>query len=152
MTTTYRTENASPSGRQGPHWGHPAAWAMHAYGPPLPLKLLSVGVGFLIFKPLGIALGAYWLLKGRFGFNPAAAGWGSGVRHCGPGSRGMGSSGNSAFDERRRETIMKLREEEKAFDDFAQEQRRKRDQEAFERFMAAKGAPQAPNEAPEGGH
>ena len=149
MTTTTQNESASPS---GPQWGPRPPWAMHAYGPPLPLKLLSVGVAFLIFKPLGVALGAYWLLKGRFNVGPWAGGSGADARRCGPGRRGtMRSSGNSAFDERRRETIMKLREEEKAFADFAQERRRAGDKEAFDRFMAAKSAAQPLKETPDGG-
>jgi len=151
MNTTYQSETASPSG-PGPHWGHRPPWAMHADGPPLPMKLLSVGVAFLIFKPLGIALGAYWLLKGRFHFGQMEGRWGGEGRRCGPGRRGgMRSSGNSAFDERRRETIMKLREEEKAFADFAEEQRRARDKEAFDRFMASKNVSQAPKETPDNG-
>ena len=147
MNTTYTTENVPPSDPPGPRWGHRPPWAMHAhgYGPPLPLKLLSVGVAFLIFKPLGIALGAYWLFKDRFGFGPWSGGNGPYQRPCGPGRRGMRSSGNSAFDERRRETIQKLRDEEKAFADFAEEQRRKRDKEAFDRFLAERDAPKAPD-------
>ena len=146
MNTTYHPDNVDPSGPQGREWGPRPPWAMHVhgYGPPLPLKLLSVGVAFLVFKPLGIALVAYWLLKDRFGFGPWRGGYGQGPRACGPGRRGMRSSGNSAFDERRRETLQKLRDEEKAFADFAEEQRRKRDQDAFDRFLAERDAPKAP--------
>ena len=78
MNTAYQNESASPS---GPQWGPRPPWAMHAYGPPLPPKLLSVGVAFLIFKPLGVALGAYWLLKGRFNVGPLGGRFG---RRCAP--------------------------------------------------------------------
>ena len=141
MSTCYAHENAGPSGANGPQWGPPGAWAMRHSGPPLPVKILAVGVGFLIFKPLGLGLAAYFLLKGVYHHGPwnaRFADW----RGARP------TVANSAFAERRRETLKRLHEEETAFADFAQKQREAKDKEAFDRFMADRAASdgQAPKE------
>ena len=66
---------------------------------------------------------------------PSASGW----RHCG----GARSSGNAAFDERRRETLRAIQEEAEAFADFERRQREARDREEFDRFMAERNASDA---------
>jgi len=50
------------------------------------------------------------------------------------------TSGNSAFDAYREETLKRLEEEQKAFGDFMERLKRARDQEEFERFMAERRA------------
>jgi Protein of unknown function (DUF2852) len=109
-------------------------------GPPLPVKLIGLGVAFLIARPLGVAVLAFLLYKaarrhwggdwGRFG------GWsrqGSCFRTTRPGA-------NSAMDEKRRATLEALAEEEKAFSDFEHRQREAKDREAFDRFVAERNA------------
>jgi hypothetical protein len=55
-------------------------------------------------------------------------------------ARGPRPTGNSALDERRRETLDRLAEEEKAFTEFEEKQRQARDKEAFDRFIAERNA------------
>ena len=50
----------------------------------------------------------------------------------------MGRSGNVAFDEYRAKVLNELEEERQAFDEHRAEQRRKRDQDAFDAFQAGR--------------
>jgi hypothetical protein len=101
-----------------------------------PLEVAAVLLGFVFFWPLAAAYVGWklWKAYGRdssmsFDFNawrPAA-------------------SGNTAFEAYRRETLerlererQKLRDEEREFADFLRELRRAKDQEEFDRFMAAR--------------
>jgi len=113
---------------RGPNDG---PWVFRSRGWPLPAKALAVGVAFLVFKPLGLAALVYFLLdaRRRRGFRPSfASSWGG---H---------PTGNSAFEERRRETLKRLDEEAKDFAEFARKQREARDRETFDRFQAERGA------------
>ena len=110
-----------------------------------PYKALAVIAGLLVFPPLGIAALVYFVWNerrlrhsgegfGGQGFN----GRGFGGRHgCGRG-RGMGRSGNVAFDEHRAKVLNDLEEERRAFDEHRAELRRKRDQDAFDAFQSAR--------------
>ncbi len=109
------------------------------YGPPLPVKLLAIGVAFLIAKPLGfivLAVVLFKTLRRRFGY-------GNHGRFDGAADFGWRrrATGNSAMDEKRRATLEALAEEEKAFTDFERRQREARDREAFDRFVAERNAP-----------
>ena len=129
------------------------------FGPPLPLKVAAVVGGFMVFPPLGVAALAYFALRHKFGGGPGCghSDDGSARRgHHGLGKwrerSGEPSTGNSAFDARRREVLdkieaerQKLREEAKAFADFAGQQKRARDQAEFDRFSAEQA------KAPDGG-
>ena len=53
------------------------------------------------------------------------------------------SSGNSAFDSYRDETLRRLEEEQRAFGEFMERLKRARDQEEFERFMSERRSQQA---------
>lgn len=120
-----------------------------------PMKVAAVVAGFAIFPPLGVAALVYFVWKNRraSGWDPAyAAGPGFASpgyhRHCG---RGRGRwTGNAAFDEHQADVMQNLRAERDAFRSFRQEQRRKRDQEAYDSFRATQGpvgeppAPEAP--------
>ncbi len=122
-----------------------------------PMKVAAVVAGFAIFPPLGVAALVYFVWKSRraSGWDPAyAAGPGFGSpghhRHCG---RGRGRwTGNAAFDEHQADVMQNLRAERDAFRTFRQEQRRKRDQEAYDGFRATQGpagetpAPAAPTQ------
>jgi hypothetical protein len=141
MYACHFPQNANPSGPGDARWNRPPGWGFGGYGPPLPIKALAVGVGFLIFKPLGIGLLAWFLLSHRFGGGALRSGFG-------PWRAAPGATRNSAFEERRRETLNQLDEEAKAFAEFAEMQRQARDKEAFERFIAERrakeeGAPKA---------
>ncbi len=120
----------------------PAAGAPHACGgPALPVKMLAVGAAFLICRPLGVAALAFVLWRsyrgGGFGpwqFNGPARGFGAFRRG------GAASTGNTALDEKRRETLNKLDEEARAFAEFQKKQREAQDKEAFDHFVAERDA------------
>ena len=110
-----------------------------------PYKALAVIGGFAVFPPLGVAALAYFVWNERRFRNGGEGmrghgnhGQGFAGRHgCGRG-RGMGRTGNVAFDEHRATVLNELEEERRAFDEHRAEQRRKRDQEAFDAFQAAR--------------
>ena len=124
----------------GPFAGHnnhrdPLGWAKApGFNPP---KLFAVLAGFAIFPPLGLGVLGYFL------WNSRRSGWG-GPRHahreagrgCGMGRGRMGRSGNTAFDDHTAKVMNDLDEERRAFSEHRAEQRRKRDQEAFDGFQA----------------
>jgi len=107
------------------------------FGPPLPLKILAVLGAFWVAPPLGLAALGYLVWRKVSG------------RGCDGGRRQEGrshawrarSSGNTAFDEKRRETLQALEDEAKAFAEFERQQRERQDREAFERFVAERNAP-----------
>lgn len=122
-----------------------------------PMKVATVVAGLAIFPPLGVAALLYFVWKNRQYrgwdmYSPAYAG-GPGNGGFGPrghhrcGGRGRGRwTGNTAFDEHQAGVMQNLRAEREAFWNYRQEQRRKRDQEAFDAFRAAQTA--TPPEAP----
>ena len=102
-----------------------------------PFKLLAVIAGFAIFPPLGIAALVYFIWNARRhggGWRHAHAAMGEG-RGCGHRGR-MNRTGNVAFDEHRAKVLNELETERQAFADHRAEERRKRDQEAFDAFQA----------------
>lgn len=119
-----------------------------------PWEIGVMVAGFVVFWPLGlVALFLKWK-KGEMwrgaaggeapwtGLNmkkPDFKAWSSGS------SYGFAGSGNAAFDDYRREQLKrldeerrKLEEEQKAFREFVEQVRRAKDQEEFDRFMAAR--------------
>ena len=115
-----------------------------------PMNTLLMILGFIVFWPLGLAMLAYILWGDRMEigkhWNSVKSEF-SGARQSS--GRGFGhSTGNSAFDDYRKETLerleeehRRLKEEEKAFAEFMRDLRRARDKEEFEQFMARKKAP-----------
>jgi hypothetical protein len=112
-------------------------------------------LGFIVFWPLGLATLAFLFWSGRMGCGMGGAdryehrmnrlqskmerlkermggreggfggGWGRGP-----------SSGNRAFDEYRQETLRRLEDEQKEFQDFLGRLRMARDKAEFDQFMA----------------
>ena len=106
-------------------------------GPPPIAAILGVGAAFMVFPPLGLAALAYVLWRARHGGGP----WRNGFARDGaPWRVSRPMTGNSAFEERRRETLSRLAEEGEAFTEFERRQREARDREAFDRFMAEHAA------------
>lgn len=106
-----------------------------------PMKVVAVVAGFAVFPPLGVAALVYFLWKSkrdRWNSEYAyAGGHGHGHRHgCGRGRHRW--TGNAAFDAHQEEVMENLRAEREAFRTFREEQRRKRDQEAYDAFRAAR--------------
>lgn len=105
------------------------------YGKPAWIGLMVVA--FIVFWPAGLAILAYLLWSGRMGCwkgGPARGRfnkenwWGR--------SRASASSGNSAFDEYREETLRRLEEEQQEFMDFLERLRKAKDKAEFDQFMA----------------
>jgi hypothetical protein len=98
-------------------------------------------IGFVLFWPVGLGVLAYLIWSGkmhawkqdrrerRHGFNCGSYRY---RRHH--------SSGNSAFDAYRDETLKRMEEEQKAFGEFLDRLRRAKDQAEFDQFMAERRA------------
>jgi hypothetical protein len=93
-------------------------------------------IAFVAFWPIGLALLAYIFWSKRMGCN-----WGRHNRHHSR-HRGMGHTGNTAFDTYREETLKRLEEERDAFVSFLGQLRAAKDQAEFDQFMSNRSAPQ----------
>jgi hypothetical protein len=89
--------------------------------------LVAMILGFIIFWPLGLAILFYMLWSNRMSRSFFACK--SHRRH------GFKSSGNTAFDAYRDETIKRLEDEQSAFKSFLQRLREAKDKTEFDRFM-----------------
>ena len=129
--------------------------------------------GFIIFWPVGLAVLAYMIWSGRMGCrnyafsNDMRSEWRSYKEEWRARKRemrekfrderqrfrhGMMSSGNSAFDEYKAETLRRLEEEQAEFNDFLDNLRRSRDKAEFDQFMQSRRTPKTSgNDAPSGG-
>ena len=102
-------------------------------------------LGFVVFWPIGLVILAFMIGSGRMGC------WkfrGPGRWHYGTADEGRGgsrrrrrrcrqkSTGNSAFDEYRAETLRRLEEERGEFEDFLESLRHAKDKAEFDQFMA----------------
>lgn len=117
-----------------------------------PATIALMVVGFMVFWPLGLAMLAYILWGDRLGeFN---GDWKKSGKHlfgsCRKRGRGFARTGNVAFDDWREKELERLNEERRKldelrdeFDAYANELRRAKDQQEFDRFMSerSKGAP-----------
>ena len=103
-------------------------------------------LGLVFWWPLGLAILAYLIWSGRMkcGYSdnashPRRHGFGRFFHAAGRGCcdwRRSTSSGNTAFDEYRSETLRRLEEEQRAFVEFLDRLRRARDRAEFDQFMA----------------
>jgi hypothetical protein len=85
-------------------------------------------LGFIVFWPVGLALLAYMIWSKRM-FNGSCAKRTHHVRHA------FSSSGNSAFDAYKTETLRRLEEEQAAFEEFLKRLRDAKDKAEFDQFM-----------------
>lgn len=84
-------------------------------------------LGFILFWPIGLAILGYTLWSGRMGC------WKNRRKF---GRRSMGSTGNTAFDEYREETLRRLEEEQSEFEAFLQRLRKAKDKAELDEFLA----------------
>ena len=109
-----------------------------------PAWIALMVLGFIVFWPIGLGILFYLIWSGRM------RSW----KHCGPGrwyheraegwrgprrwrgGREAESSGNSAFDEYRTETLRRLEDEEREFHDFLDQLRKAKDKAEFDEFLA----------------
>jgi hypothetical protein len=92
--------------------------------------IAAMVVGFIVFWPIGLALLAYMIWSKRM-FNSCQSRRADRHAH----RYGMGSSGNTAFDAYRDETLKRLEEEQAAFGSFLQRLRDAKDKAEFDQFM-----------------
>jgi hypothetical protein len=96
-------------------------------------------LGFIVFWPLGLAILAYIIGSGRMGCWKRGGHWGRWQENA---ERMRGhwhyprSSGNRAFDEYRSETLKRLEDEQREFQDFLERLRLAKDKQEFDQFMA----------------
>ena len=115
-------------------------------------------LSFIVFWPLGLALLAYLIWSGRMGCSwHGGAGWHrdggrwrEGMDRMRAQWRGGRSSGNTAFDEYRAETLRRLEEEEREFREFLDRLRQAKDKAEFDQFMAERRPrPEGPEPQPQ---
>ena len=115
-------------------------------------------LAFVIFWPAGLAILAYLIWSGRMGcwkrakwqdMGRARGRWHNTER--GSGGFRYESSGNTAFDEYRAETLHRLEEEQEEFLSFLDRLRQAKDKAEFDQFMADRrgGRPRPEPEPPE---
>ena len=113
------------------------------YGKPAWIAVMVLS--FIVFWPLGLAILGYMIWSGRMGCSKRS---GPGRWHKSQhasGKHGFGrsrhsrTSGNTAFDEYREETLRRLEEEASEFDDFLTNLRDAKDKAEFDQFMNQRG-------------
>lgn len=90
--------------------------------------IAAMVVGFIVFWPIGLALLAYMIWSKRM-FNGSCA---ARTRHA---HTAFKSSGNSAFDAYKADTLRRLEEEQDAFEAFLNRLRDAKDKAEFDQFM-----------------
>jgi len=100
-----------------------------------PLAVAAVVLGFVTWWPIGLAVIAYIMWGGSID-DLARDGIEQAKKALKPATTSSSTTGSTAFDEYRAETLRRLEEEQAEFDDFVAKLREARDREEFERFMA----------------
>ena len=90
--------------------------------------IAAMVLGFILFWPIGLALLAYMIWSKRM-FNGSCGKSRHMTRHS------FRSSGNSAFDAYKADTLRRLEEEQQAFETFLQRLRDAKDKSEFDQFM-----------------
>jgi len=92
--------------------------------------IAAMVLGFILFWPIGLALLAYMIWSKRmFNGSCSAARNGYKSRHK------FRSSGNTAFDSYKADTLRRLEDEQDAFEAFLQRLRDAKDKSEFDQFM-----------------
>jgi hypothetical protein len=100
-----------------------------------PAWIAAMILGFIFFWPVGLALLAYLIWSKRM-FNRSSSCGGRRMQHMAHMPSGAwNSSGNSAFDAYKTETLRRLEDEQQAFDAFLQRLREAKDKQEFDAFM-----------------
>jgi hypothetical protein len=99
--------------------------------------IVAMVIGFVLFWPIGLALLAYMIWSKRM-FNGSCAHRGDRSHrhaHRWAQRRAYASSGNTAFDAYKTETLRRLEEEQQNFEAFLQRLREAKDKSEFDQFM-----------------
>jgi len=103
--------------------------------------IAAMVLGFIVFWPLGLALLAYLIWSKRM-FTGCMSHKMSRRHHCRHhGAQEFDSSGNSAFDAYKSDTLRRLEDEQKAFETFLQRLREAKDKSEFDQFMDDRAKP-----------
>ncbi len=92
--------------------------------------IAAMVLGFIFFWPVGLAILAYMIWSKRMFSGKGAARRSSSHAHV-----GFSSSGNSAFDAYKADTIQRLQDEQDAFEAFLERLREAKDKTEFDQFM-----------------
>lgn len=98
-------------------------------------------IGFVLFWPVGLGVLGYLIWSGKmqsWKHERSSRGYG-----CGSKRHRRHSSGNTAFDAYRDETLKRMEDEQKAFGEFLDQLRRAKDQAEFDQFMSQRAAGEA---------
>lgn len=99
--------------------------------------IAAMVLGFVFFWPVGLALLAYMIWSKRM-FSKSCRRAGGSSRHFEmrrSGMAAMKSSGNSAFDAYKAETLRRLEDEQASFEAFLERLRDAKDKAEFDQFM-----------------
>lgn len=138
MTTAY-----APERTHQPGWFARAEGWLDARGKGA--WIAAMVLGFILFWPLGLALLAYMIWSKRM----FSGHCGHRRRHLNHAFRndlhlsrrhGFRSSGNTAFDAYKAETLRRLEEEQEAFESFLERLRAAKDKQEFDAFMEDRAA------------
>ncbi len=105
--------------------------------------IVSMILGFIFIWPVGLALLFYMIWSNRMSRNFMAKRMG---RHSMAQFTGA-STGNSAFDSYRDETLKRLEDEQNAFQTFIQRLREAKDKAEFDQFMDDRSKPEPVDDA-----
>lgn len=115
-----------------------------------PVWIAMLVLGFAVFWPVGLALLAFLLVSGRIGSHHSSRHWCSRATRRADGwavpRYPRFTSGNTAFDEYREQTIARLEGEQREFRDFLRQLRRAKDRTEFDQFMAGRRSPKDDSE------
>lgn len=92
-------------------------------------------LGFIAFWPVGLALLAYMIWSKRMFSRSHACGRRGGHAHHHAYRAAMRSSGNTAFDAYKTETLRRLEDEQRSFEAFLERLREAKDKAEFDQFM-----------------
>lgn len=95
--------------------------------------IAAMVLGFIFFWPVGLALLAYMIWSKRM-FTGKRAGCARRQSHI-----GFKSSGNTAFDAYKADTLNRLQTEQEAFESFLDRLREAKDKTEFDQFMDERG-------------
>ncbi len=109
-----------------------------------PIWIALLVLSFVVFWPVGLALLAFLVMSGRLGSGYSRQ-WSCAARRRYSRRRASSqryhtASGNAAFDEYREQTLERLEEEEREFQEFLRKLRMAKDRTEFDRFMATRRA------------
>ena len=120
-----------------------------------PAWIAAMILGFIVFWPLGLGILFYMIWSKRMFNGSCRNHWRQNRdewrRHREMHRHGFRTSGNSAFDSYKADTLRRLEEEQDAFEAFLQRLREAKDKTEFDAFMdeRARAARETPPEAPQ---